>query len=224
MNGFGTLAIANTFLVISEQWIPAGIAALFVTTSPFWMVGMESLIPGGEKFRPRVLWGMGIGLLGALLLLLPDEGQTGLKPGYLAGFLILQLGNLGWSAGSILQRRLPTRAHPIVAGAVQQLATGLLFALPAYFLQGDNVHWNNRTISAVAYLVTFGSIVGYSAYLYALEYLPVSLVSTYTYVNPVVACGLGYLLLNEPLGWREVAAMAVIFAGVWAVKHAGSKK
>ena len=139
LNGMGTLAIANTCLTIAEQWVPAGLAALFVTTSPFWMLGVDALIPGGETFRPRLLWGMMIGLGGTLLLLIPDSSSRGAPSGYLLGFAILQLGNLGWSAGSILQRRLPTRAHPIVAGAVQQLATGLLYAAPAYFFQGDRV-------------------------------------------------------------------------------------
>jgi drug/metabolite transporter (DMT)-like permease len=99
------------------------------------------------------------------------------------------------------------------------LTTGLLFWIPALLFYRDQIHFNMRTGLAIAYLVTFGSIVGYSAYLYALDKLPVALVATHTYVNPVVACGLGYLLLNEPFGWRETFAMAVIFLGVAVVRR-----
>ncbi len=216
--GGGMLAIGNTCLSVAEQWIPAGLAALFVTTAPFWMVAVDALVPGGERFKPRVLWGMLIGLLGVLILLLPGAGASAISPAVVTAFLVLQLGNLGWSVGSIFQRRLPTRAHPIVSGAVQQITTGLLFWIPALLMQKGEYHITWRGSLAILYLATFGSIVGYSAYLYALDKLPVPIVSTYTYVNPIVACVLGWLLLNEPFGMREVAAMAVIFIGVGVVR------
>lgn len=217
--GLGMLAIGNTCLSVAEQWIPAGLASLFVTTAPFWMVGVDTLVPGGERFRPRILWGMVIGLAGVVILLLPGAGSASLSPGVVPALLILQLGNVGWAVGSIFQRRLTSRAHPIVSGAIQQLTTGLLFWIPALLLQKEPYQITWRGSLAILYLATFGSIIGYSAYLYALDKLPVSLVSTYTYVNPIVACVLGWLLLNEPFGLREVIAMTVIFAGVAMVRR-----
>lgn len=217
--GLGMLAIGNTGLSIAEQWIPAGLASLFVTTSPFWMVGVDALVPGGEHFRPRILWGMLIGLSGVVILLLPGAGTASISPGVIPALLVLQLGNVGWSVGSIFQRRLPSKAHPIVSGAIQQITTGLLFWIPALLLQKEPYQVTWRGSLAILYLATFGSIIGYSAYLYALDKLPVALVSTYTYVNPIVACVLGWLLLNEPFGVREVIAMVVIFAGVAMVRR-----
>ena len=110
---------------------------------------------------------------------------------------------------------------PAVSGGVQQLATGLAVAVPALLVPGNFFHWTSRGVLAVLYLVTFGSIVGYSAYIYAMDKLPVSLVSVYNYINPVVAVALGWLFYREPFGWRETGAMAVIFAGVAIVKRFG---
>lgn len=220
--GLGTLAIGNTCLSVAEQWIPGGLAALFVTTAPFWMIGVDALVPGGERFHKPVLWGMLLGLAGVLLLLLPSGtgGDQAMTSKVIVAFLVLQLGNLGWSVGSIYQRRMPTRAHPIVSGAVQQMATGVLFWIPALFtLRQTEFQVTWRGSMAILYLATFGSIIGYSAFLYAMDKLPVSIVSTYTYVNPIVACVLGWLLLNERFGMREAVAMAITFVGVAVVRH-----
>jgi drug/metabolite transporter (DMT)-like permease len=130
---------------------------------------------------------------------------------------------VSWSAGSIYQRRQQTDSHPIVIGAVQQVAGGLA-ALPfAVFASSHHIAWSVRGVSALFYLVIFGSIVGYSAYAYALDRLPVAVVSIYPYVNSVVAVALGWLFYREPFGGREAAAMLVIFSGVAVVKWQSGK-
>jgi drug/metabolite transporter (DMT)-like permease len=221
LNGLLILGIGNGCLAFAEQWIPSGIAAVFITTSPFWMIGLEALVPGGEKLHLPTVAGMCIGFLGVGILMAP--GGAGNSSALIGGFLVLQLGCAGWSAGSILQRRVPADAHPIVNGAVQQLATGLVYIVPAMLLQSTPIHWSARGVGAVLYLVVFGSVVGYSAYIYALTTLPVPVVSVYNYINPVVAVFLGWLFYREPLGLREIAGMAVIFAGVAMVKRFGRK-
>jgi drug/metabolite transporter (DMT)-like permease len=215
------IGIGNGCLAFAEVWIPSGLAALFVTTSPFWMIGMEALIPGGQRLHAPTLLGMLVGLLGTLLLVAPNAIQQGWSGPLLKGFLVLQLGCCGWSFGSILQRRHVTKAHPIVSGAVQQMATGLVFIGPALLTKTQPIHWTPRSIAAVMYLVTFGSVVGYSAYLYALDKLPVSMVSIYNYINPVVAILLGWLFYRERVGLRELLSMLVIFTGVALVKRYG---
>jgi drug/metabolite transporter (DMT)-like permease len=125
---------------------------------------------------------------------------------------------LGWNIGSLFQRRMPNRAHPIVCGAVQQLAAGLACA-PLALLAGGRIHWSARGVGALVYLVIFGSIVGYSAYVLAMDRLPVALVSLYNYINPVVAVFLGWLLFREPFGMRETVAMLIIFLGVAIVRR-----
>ena len=213
------IGIGNGCLAFAEQWVPSGLAALFITTSPFWMIGMEALIPGGERLHGPTLIGMLVGLMGAFLLVGPAAAQQGWSGPALKGFLILQFGCCGWAAGSILQRRHDTRAHPVVSGAIQQLATGIVFLVPAFATKNQPLHLSNRSSFAVIYLVIFGSVVGYSAYLYALDKLPVSVVSIYNYINPVVALLLGWLFYSEQIGLREIAAMLVIFAGVALVKR-----
>ena len=221
---FGVIIIGlgNGCLAFAELIIPSGLAALFITTSPFWMVGVEALVPGGDRLHGPTIAGMLVGLTGTLLLVAPSALHSGLGGPVLKGFLMLQLGCCGWAIGSILQRRHTTKAHPVVSGAVQQLATGLVYLVPALAVKTEPVHWNARGVGAMLYLVTFGSIIGYSAYLYALNSLPVSVVSIYNYVNPIIAVLLGWLFYREHVGWREFVAMAVIFAGVTLVKRYGS--
>ena len=217
--GILILGGGNGALVFAESWIPSGLAALFITTSPFWMVGIERMLPGGERLHLPTIAGILIGFLGMLVLVGPGAAGTSAGPGFLSGFLLLQLGCVCWTVGSLLQRRQPTQAHPVVGGAVQQLATGLAWLVPALLLPQPPIHWSTRGVLALVYLVTFGSIIGYSAYVYALEKLPVAVVSTYTYVNPIVAVVLGWMFYREPFGLRELAAMVLIFAGVGVVKY-----
>jgi len=219
LTGFLVLGVGNACLTVAELWIPSGLAALIISVSPFWMVGIEALLPGGERLHKLGVLGMLVGLGGAALLVSSDISGASFGGGLLRGFLVLQLGNASWSFGSIYQRRQTTPAHPIVTGAVQQLAAGLAFLPAALLVPAHPVRWSFRGVAALVYLIIFGSIVGYSAYIYALSHLSVAVVSIYPYVNPVVAVALGWLFYREPFGPREAAAMAIIFAGVVLVKR-----
>jgi len=218
-SGFFTLGVGNGALVFTELLIPSGMASLIITTQPFWMVGFEALLPGGERLHAPTIGGMVIGLVGASFLFTPDLGGHGIDRNVLHGFLLLEVGLAGWSFGSIYQRRQAGKAHPVIAGAVQQLAAGLILAPFALALHEHPVQWSARGVGALLYLVCFGSIVGYSAYVYAMDRLPVAIVSIYPYVNAVVAVALGWLFYREPFGRREALAMAIIFAGVALVKR-----
>jgi drug/metabolite transporter (DMT)-like permease len=218
-SGVLILGIGNSALVFAEVLIPSGIAGLIVTISPFWMVGAEALLPGGERLHGPTIGGMAVGLLGAALLFTPDLGPHAVDRNLLDGFLLLQLGMAGWSFGSIFQRRQAGKAHPVIAGGVQQLTAGLILAPFAIAIPEHPVIWKTRGLMALLYLVVFGSLVGYSAYAYALDRLPVAIVSVYPYVNAVVAVGLGWLFYREPFGTREAVAMTIIFAGVAVVKR-----
>lgn len=221
-SGFLTLGIGNGALVYAETMIPSGIAGLIVTISPFYMVGFEALLPGGERLHGPTIGGMALGMAGASLLFTPEPG-TSFDRGLVIGFLILQVGVAGWSYGSIYQRRQAGKAHPVIAGAVQQLAAGLILAPFALVVPEHPIHWSTRGVMALLYLVFFGSIVGYSAYMYALDRLPVAIVSVYPYVNAVVAVFLGWLFYREPFGPWEAVAMVIIFASVWVVKRYSRK-
>jgi drug/metabolite transporter (DMT)-like permease len=220
-SGFLTLGIGNGALVFAEVLIPSGIAGLIVSFSPFWIVGAEALLPGGERLHAPTLAGMFVGLAGAALLFTPDPGTHGFNSALLSGFLILQIGMVGWAFGSIYQRRKAGKAHPVVAGGVQQLAAALVLLPFLLAIPQPPVHWSTRGVSALLYLVIFGSLVGYSAY--AMDRLPVAIVSIYPYANATVAVFLGWLFYREPFGPRELLAMAIIFAGVAIVKKYSRK-
>jgi drug/metabolite transporter (DMT)-like permease len=220
-HGLCTIGIGTGSLVWAETYVPSGLAALFVATGPFWLVGMEALVPGGEPLHKPAIAGMLVGLAGLLMLVVPGLVENGFNGPLIAGFLILQLSAAGWALGSSLLKQHQTRAHPVVAGGVQQLGAGLAFILPG-LLQAHQAHWDKQGISAIVYLAIFGSIVGYSSYVYSLRHLPVAMVSLYNYINPVVAAVFGWLVYREAFGVREAVAMGVIFVGVWMVKRSSA--
>ncbi len=223
-NGVAILGVGNGCLVLAETWIPSGLAALIITISPFWMVGLNAIMPPRERLHGPTLAGMAIGLAGAALLVGPGALAGGAAAGkIIQGFIVLQIGCFFWTFGSLLQRRQENRAHPIVAGGAQQLAAGLAF-LPLALVSGVPQEISGRSMGALFYLVVFGSIVGYSSYIYALDRLPVAVVSIYNYVNPVVAVLLGWLFYREPFGMREAIAMVVIFIGVAVVRRIDSTR
>jgi drug/metabolite transporter (DMT)-like permease len=214
--GLLTIAIGTGALAYSEQWVPSGMASLFASLQPFWLVGVEALSPEGERLHWPSVGGMLVGMAGVALLMTPGSGGVSTQA-MLGGFFLMQFGGLMWSIGSVEQRRMGTRVHPFVSGGVQQLATGIAFALPA-LLDGRHETWDTKGLLAITYLAVFGGIVGYSAFIYSMHHLPVALVSIYTYINPIVAVALGWRFYREPFGWRETVAMVVIFAGVAIVK------
>ncbi len=223
-SGFLVLGIGNGALVFAEVVIPSGIAGLIISMSPFWMVAAEALLPGGERLHAPTIGAMCVGLAGAALLFTPDPGIHGIDPSLLYGFIVLQIGMAGWSFGSIYQRRNTGATHPVIAGGVQQLAAGLILAPFALIIPQHPIYWSSRGVGAILYLVMFGSIVGYSAYIYALDRLPVAIASVYPYVNSVVAVALGWLFYREQFGRREAISMVVIFSSVALVKRYSRKQ
>lgn len=211
------LGIGNASAVYAEQLIPSGLAGLFATLAPFWLTGIEA-VTGGEPLHAPTVAGMLIGFAGTALLLLPEGGAGSLGTSTLAGFGIMEVGVVGWTLGSLAQRRQPTKAHPIVIGGIQQLAAGLLYIPIVLLVPEHRIVLSHRSVFGLLYLVVFGSIIGYSAYIFAMDRLPVAIVSVYSYINAVVAMAAGWLFFREPFGAREIAAMFIIFTGVAVVK------
>jgi len=216
--GLLTLGIGNYALTLAETYIPSGLAALFITVVPFWMVGIDLLIPGGSRINPKAFIGMLIGFGGAVWLVGPEALSSGMDGITVKGFLILQVSCLAWSLGSILQKRRPEKTNPILVGAIQQFSVGIVVGILCIAKGEWDFQLSPRVLGAVVYLAVFGSIVAYSAYLYCLQHLPLAIVSIYTYINPVVAVTLGWLIYREEFGIKELSAMIVIFLGVYLVK------
>jgi drug/metabolite transporter (DMT)-like permease len=218
------VGVGNVAVVWAEHSVTSGFAALLVATAPFWMALMESVRASGERTSPRKVAGMAIGFAGVVILVAPELSGSKFDLGFLLGVLALQAGTIAWNFGSIRSKYHAPKTSPLMSAALQMILGGAMVALIG-LLAGDAAHFrfNARTLAAFLYLVVFGSIIAYGAYVYALSHLKTSTVSLYAYVNPAVAVFLGWLILDEPLGWNAIAAMAVIFAGV-ALVQSGRKK
>lgn len=224
--GILLLGIGNGAVILAEQWVPSGITAVVAATMPFWAVLIESLIPGSERLRPRHAAGLALGFAGILLLAWPEVRPSRMADSrFLLGVGALQLGCIGWVLGSIYAKRQGITADPLAAAAMQMLFAGA-FMLIVGTVGGEwsSLRFSARTLGALAYLVAAGSLIGFVAYIYALHHLPVSFVSLYAYINPIVAVALGTLLLSEPLTVRIVAAIAVIITGVSLVRVGEPKR
>jgi drug/metabolite transporter (DMT)-like permease len=218
--GFFMLGLGNGGVVFAEQYVPSGLAAVLIATSPFWAAAVESLWPGGERLRPRRLLGLIVGFSGILVLVWPDLlASLTVGSRYGLGVLALQIACLGWSIGSSYAKRF-SQSRDVLAGAAMQMLFGGLWMLLFATVAGEwpRLYFTTKTGLAMLYLTVFGSLGAYTAYAYALKYLPVSTVSLYTYVNPIIAVILGTLLLGEPFGARMLVAAAIIAAGMLIVR------
>lgn len=218
--GFLLLGLGNGGVVFAEQWIPSGLAAVLVGTSPFWMSSVEACLPGGERLRLPVVLGLLVGFGGILVLVWPELtfGSSGTHR-FLAGVIALQIASFGWALGSSYSRR-HTRGDNVLGTTAYQMLAGGLILTAAGTVRGEwnELFFTTRTATAFVYLSTLGAIGGFVAYTYALRHLPISFVSLYAYVNPVIAVALGVIVLNEPFTSRMAVAALLVFAGVAIVR------
>jgi len=218
--GFLMSVLGNGGVVWAEQTVPSGLTAVMIAASPFWMSGIEMFQPDGERMTVRTATGFIVGFSGILLLIWPDltRGGAGGR-GFITGVLALQVASFGWSLGSSYSKRHARHDNVFVATAAQMLAGGLMM-LVLGTLRGEwsTLSFSARSAGAFAYLATIGAIGGMVAYTYALRHLPVSIVSLYAYVNPVIAVALGVAILGEPFTWRMALAAVFVFGGVAIVR------
>ena len=216
----------NLTLSYAEIYIPSGLAALLVATIPLWFVALDSLLLGQHRVSARGVAGLALGFAGTLVLLWPQLGATGaIGRKQLWWSIALIGGALSWAFGSVLSKKWQSGPPTFAATAWQVLFAGLgnlAFAL----LNHDcpRAVWTPRGIGAVAYLVVGGSLIGYTAYIYILGHAPAAKVSTYAYVNPLVAVFLGWLVLREKVDLYMLAGSAVVVASVILVTSANVTK
>jgi drug/metabolite transporter (DMT)-like permease len=211
----------NGLVAIAEQDVDSGLAALLIAGTPLWVVVLRALLR--DRPSAATLLGLLLGLAGVAVLLLP--GISGAAP--LGPLLLLCLSSLLWSCGTVLATRRPMPADPFVTTVVEMAAGGAAMVL----LGSLGGEWGRLDLGAVAgpswvafaYLVVVGSLAGYSAYVWLLARAPLSLATTYAYVNPAVAVALGALFLDEPLTPSVVGGGAVIIVAVALVISAESR-
>ncbi|HEU6450385.1 MAG TPA: EamA family transporter [Gemmatimonadaceae bacterium] len=220
------LVFGNGAVMWAEQKMPSGIASLIVAVVPLWMVLLDWARRGGKRPTAIVMVGVVLGLVGLAILVNPfTPSSTAVDR---LGVLALLGGSLSWAVGSLYSKHAPHHPKPLVAPAMQMLAGGAGLAILSV-LSGELARFQPRTVSthsmlAVLYLVIFGSLVGYSVYIWLLRVATASAVSTYAYVNPVVAVFLGWLILSEPLTPRTLVAAAVIVGAVALITRGSGRE
>ena len=217
--GLCLIGFGNGLVVFAEQWIPSGLAALLITTVPFFLVGMESLLPQGPRLNATILAGLIMGLAGVCLVFGEDIRYLA-DPDNLAGVAGLLGAVVFWSIGSLYSKYVKVAVHPLMGASIQMLIAGIVLSgIGVAIGELPRLDFEINGLLSLAYLVVIGSLVGYSSYIYVIAKLPLSLVSTYAYINPIIALFLGWAILDEKLNFQIAAAAAVILLGVFIVKQ-----
>ena len=211
------LCFGNGAVAWAEQRVPSGLAALLVAVVPLWMVLVDWARPHGVRPRPIILVGVLVGFVGMILLVGRGKDHAAGSADMIAA-LVLAAASLAWACGSVFNQHGDRPTSAAMSTGIQMIggSAGLvLFGLG----RGELAHVHLSQISAASwigwtYLVTFGSLVGFTAYIYLLQAVSPAKASTYAYVNPLVAVFLGWAIAGEPVTIRTLAAAAVILAGV----------
>jgi drug/metabolite transporter (DMT)-like permease len=214
----------NLTLSYAELSVSSGLAALIIAITPLWFLVLDSLLLGDHHISGRGKAGLALGIFGLFVLVWPElrSGKLGHREFWASISLIG--GSFSWALGSVLSKRWQSGMDVFSATGWQVVAAGAGNLIFAWFA-GDlaRATWSARGISAVLYLVVCGSWIGYTAYIWLLDHVPTSKVSTYAYVNPVVAVFLGWLILHERVDRFILAGSAIVVVSVVLVTSAKVK-
>lgn len=202
----------NGFVVLAERTVPSGLTALIIASVPLWIVILRRI--AGDRIHGSTFIGVAVGFAGVAFLVVPRGGGAV----DIGGVLLLLVATVSWALGTFLSPRLAMPRNGLLSTGIQQLTGGIVLVI-AGAAMGELAHleparWSTSSLLAMAYLVVFGSLVAFTAYSWLLQHAPVSLVSTYAYVNPVVAVLLGALVLSEPVTPSIVVGAGIIIAAV----------
>ena len=218
--GLLLLLVGNGGVTWAEQTVNSGIVALLIGTVPLWVVLVDALRPGGRWPGWQGLFGVLLGVLGIFILVNPWNSGTGFKLDLL-GTAVVLLAAASWAAGSVYSRSAPLPESPLMGTSLEMLVGGgALLILGSITGEWQQVSWagiSTKSILGLLYLIVFGSLIGYATYTWLLRVAPTSLVSTYAYVNPLIAILLGSLLAQEPVTSQVVLAAVVIISAVFLI-------
>jgi drug/metabolite transporter (DMT)-like permease len=210
----------NVLLIWGETKVPSGYASLVIAMIPILVALMETVLPGGETLNLRGWLGTLLGAIGMFALVWPSlhSGSGSLDHRSVAGFAILVGAALSFAVGSVLSRRFHFKVDTFAATTWQIGAASVVnLALAIACGNFQTAQWTTGGVLSILYLATFGSVVGLTAYVYLLKHVPVTKVSTYAFVNPVIAVLIGVVVLHERLAPAELAGMVIILAAVATV-------
>ena len=231
VGGFLMLFIGNGAVIWVEQYMPSAMVAILVSSSPLWFVLLDKPKWKENLTSRSTIIGLVIGFAGVVLLF--GEKLAGAFSGngnslHIGGMLLLIIGSMAWAGGSLYAKYNSNGGSATVNTSWQMLAAGIAF-LPGSFIRGEVQGFNWASVSTEAwlsmgYLILFGSIIGYSAYVWLLRVCTATQVSTYAYVNPVVAVLLGVLFANENITWIQITGLAIILVSVLIINMAKARK
>ncbi len=205
----------NASVAWAEQRVPSGLAAVLIGVVPIWMVGME-WARGGSRPAKRVIGGLILGVIGVGLLVSPQAGSHSEVD--LLGAAVLVLASASWAWGSVTSKSAPLPPSPFLATSMEMISGGIIILIVAVLagqLHGFSLSAiSGRAAAAWLFLVVFGSLVAFTAYIWLLGMTSIAKAGTYAYVNPIVAVLLGWAILHEPITLRTVLATLVILLGV----------
>jgi drug/metabolite transporter (DMT)-like permease len=215
--GFFMISIGNGFVAWAEMYIPSGIAAIICSLMPVMVILINVGVHREEKPNAMVILGAALGFLGIVLIFSEHLADLS-RADYILGIILTFLAVIGWASASIWIKKKNTDSNLYMNAGLQMFFGGvLLFPLSAAFDDYSLISWTAEAIYPFIYLIIFGSIVAYVSYSYALRKLPMTIVSLYAYINPLVAVVLGWLVLDEKLNGKIVLAFIITILGIYTV-------
>jgi len=217
--GFFMISIGNGFVAYAEVTIPSGIAAIICSMMPMWVILINLTINRDERPTLPIMMGAALGFAGIILIFIQDLDALS-NTAYMWGIFLTFVATISWACASIWLKRRKSTSEPFMNAGLQMFFAGI-WLIPFTILFDDlsTVTWSTSTLYSMGYLVVFGSIVAYGCFTYALKKLPMTIVSLYAYVNPLVAVTLGWLILDEALTIRVGIAFALTVAGIYLVNR-----
>ena len=216
--GFLMLTLGNGCVTYGEKYIPSGIAALLCSMMPLFAVLFNLMSSKKDHFNPQIGFGLLLGVCGVGLIFRHNLADLG-NPQYVGGMAAVLLATCSWALGSIINKKNVDPVNPFLNSGLQLFFGGIFMLMlsPALDSYKDFHLWNTEGIEALAYLITFGSVLAYAAYMYELSVLPVGIATIYAYINPLIAVVVGYLVLKEDVNIYTGMAFVTIIVSVYLV-------
>ncbi|MBT1699457.1 EamA family transporter [Fulvivirgaceae bacterium PWU4] len=219
IGGFFMLSLGNGLVAWAEMHIPSGVAAIICSLMPVMVIIINLFISADERPTMPIIAGVALGLIGIIMIFGEHIAEFS-KTEYLIGIVLTFAAVISWAGGSIWIKKKNTDSNPFVNAGLQMFFGGFwCFPLSLLFDDLSTVTWSAEVAWSMAYLIIFGSIVAYASYSYALRKLPMTIVSLYAYVNPLVAVLLGWLVLDEMLNLKIIVAFLLTVAGIYIVNR-----
>jgi drug/metabolite transporter (DMT)-like permease len=207
----------NLFLVLAEQSVTSGMAALVNSSFPIWIVLITRIWNPEERISTISLIGIFVGFIGQWLIFY-EQLYLLSNGAYFLGFVLLVVGLINGALGSVYMKKFPVKINSVLNAGLQMMICGSVTTILGLLIgEGKKITFEPTGWHALFYLVVAGSILGYSLFVYAMDRLPATIVSVYAYVNPIVAIWLGLVILNEPISTKTVIAIGITLVGVFIV-------